>query len=540
METTTPFLKQKLALKSVIKDRLDEAIKNRDWLSIENLQSLITKALDKPDNLVLLGDAYKYSHHKFYEENTSVVYSYMESRGGRFNETVFYGLQSFMKEYIEGVAITQEELDEAYEYLGTKHGVFGREDVFDKSKFQYIIDVHGGRLPVRIKAVPEGTVVGVKNVLVTIENTDPNCYWLTNFLETIMMQIWYPITVATLSHEVKKIVREYFHKTSDLPEDIMDVVIEFVLNDFGFRGVSSVQSAGIGGSAHLVNFLGSDTTYASKRICEHYNTNRVFGLSVPATEHSIMTMKGEIGEVEMMKRVLTQYPTGIVACVSDSYNILRACSKYWGEDLKELVLSRPATPGNQLVIRPDSGHVVNTLKAVFEILFDKFGYTVNSKGFKVLPPQIRVIQGDGVNINSIAEIYEELYKLGISAENIVFGMGGKLLQADINRDTQNFATKACFAIVDGEERDLVKSPTELDENNEFKPSFKKSKQGRLKLVKNDDGTYRTVTSLQSDYNDVQDVLIPVFEDGKILVEHTFEEIRERVQASFKNQQLETV
>lgn len=540
MQSTNRFLKRKLGLKSLIKDRLAEAIKNRDWSSIESLQDLISKALDKPNNLVLLGDAYKYSHHKFYEENTSLVYSYMESRGGKFNETVFYGLEMFMKEYIEGVAITQEELDEAYEYLGTKFGVFGREDVFDKSKFQYIIDVHGGRLPVRIKAVPEGTVVGVKNVLVTIENTDPNCYWLTNFLETIMMQIWYPITVATLSHEVKKIVREYFHKTSDLPEDIMDTAIEFVLNDFGFRGASSVQSAGIGGSAHLVNFLGSDTTYASKRICEYYNSDRVFGLSVPATEHSIMTMRGEAGEVEMMKRVLTQYPTGTVACVSDSYHILRACSKYWGEELKELILSRPSEPGNALVIRPDSGHVLNTLKAVFEILFDKFGYTVNSKGFKVLPPQVRVIQGDGVNIGSIAEIYQELYRLGISAENIVFGMGGKLLQADINRDTQNFATKACFAIVNGVERDLVKSPTEVDENGNLKPSFKKSKQGRLKLVKNEDGTYRTVTSRDADFDTVHDELIPVFENGNILVEYTFEEIRERVQATFKNKQLQTI
>lgn len=538
MQSVTRHLKRKLSLKSVIKERLAEAIKNRDWASIEELHGLITKALDKPNNLVLLGDAYKYSHHKFYEDKTSLVYSYMESRGGRFNETVFYGLQMFMKEYIEGVAITQEELDEAYEYLGTKYGVFGREDVFDKSKFQHIIDVHGGRLPVRIKAVPEGSVVGVKNVLVTIENTDPKCYWLTNFLETIMMQIWYPITVATLSHEVKKIVREYFEKTSDLPQDVMDIVIEFVLNDFGFRGVSSVESASIGGSGHLVNFMGSDTTYASRKIIQNYNTDTVFGLSVPATEHSIMTMKGEEGEVEMMRRVLTKYPTGIVACVSDSYHILRACSEYWGEDLKELILSRPSTPGNQLVIRPDSGHVVNTLKAVFEILFDKFGYTVNSKGFKVLPPQVRVIQGDGVNIGSITEIYEELYRLGISAENIVFGMGGKLLQANIDRDTQKFATKACFAIVDGEERDLVKSPTEVDENGNLVPSFKKSKQGRLKLVKNEDGTYRTVTSRDVDFDTVKDELVTVFENGKILVEYTFEEIRARVNEKLKEQDLQ--
>jgi nicotinamide phosphoribosyltransferase len=452
----------------------------------------------------------------------------MESRGGKFNETVWFGLEMFIKEYLEGVAITQEELEEAYEYLGTKHGVFGRDDVFDKSKFQYIIDVHGGRLPVRIKAVPEGSVVGVKNVLMTIENTDPNCYWLTNFLETIMMQLWYPITVATLSREVKKIVIEYYQKTSALPQHIMDTVIEFVLNDFGFRGVSSVQSAGYGGSAHLINFMGSDTTVASKRICEYYNTDTIFGLSVPATEHSIMTMKGEEGEVEMMRRTLEKYPTGIVACVSDSYHILRACSEKWGTELRDLILSRPSEPGNQLVIRPDSGHVVNTLKEVFAILFDKFGYTVNDKGFKLLPPQVRVIQGDGVNINSIREIYEELYRLGISAENIVFGMGGKLLQADINRDTQNFATKACFAVVNGEQRDLVKSPTEVDENGELKPSFKKSKQGRLKLVKNyNNNNYSTVTSLEDGYESAHDELRTIFEDGKLLVETKFEDIRSR-------------
>ena len=528
MQSETRRLKRSLALKEVIKTRLAEAIKNKDWSSIETLEGLITKALDKPNNLVLMGDAYKYSHHKFYEDNTTTVYSYMESRGGRFQETVWYGLEMFIKEYLEGVAITQEELDEAYEYLGTKHGVFGREDVFDKSKFQYIIDVHGGKLPVCIKAVPEGTVVGVKNVLMTIENTDPNCYWLTNFLETIMMQLWYPITVATLSREVKKIVIEYYQKTSALPQHIMDTVVEFVLNDFGFRGVSSVQSAGYGGSAHLINFMGSDTTVASKRICEYYNTDTVFGLSVPATEHSIMTMKGEAGEVEMMRRTLEKYPTGIVACVSDSYHILRACSEKWGTELRDLILSRPAEPGNQLVIRPDSGHVINTLKEVFAILFDKFGYTVNDKGFKLLPPQVRVIQGDGVNINSIREIYEELYRLGISAENIVFGMGGKLLQADINRDTQNFATKACFAVVNGEQRDLVKSPTEVDENGELKPSFKKSKQGRLKLVKDyTNNGYKTVTSLEDGYENEYDVLKTVFEDGKLLTETPFETIRSR-------------
>lgn len=517
-----------MSLQRTIKRRLAEAIKNKDFPAIVELQGLIEKALDKPNNLVLMGDAYKYSHHKFYEDGTTKIYSYLESRGGKFEETVFFGLQFFLKEFLEGVAITQEELEEAYDYLGTKHGVFGREDVFDKSKFQYLIDEHGGKLPVHIKAVPEGTVVGTKNVLLTIENTDPNCYWLTNFLETLLLQVWYPITVATLSREVRKIVQKGFDDMTPYDQGTKSFLIDFVLNDFGFRGVSSVQSARNGGAAHLVNFRGSDTTIASKGIRDFYNTDTIYGLSVPATEHSIMTIKGEAGEVDMMKRTLLKYPTGIVACVSDSFNIFRACKDYWGGELKELVLSRPSEPGNQVVIRPDSGHVINTLREVFRLLFEVFKdeSTVNDKGYRVLPPQVRVIQGDGVNINSIIEIIEMLEEEKISIENLALGMGGKLLQADINRDTQNFATKACFAIIDGEMRDVVKSPTELDADGNIQKSFKKSKQGMQKLVKTKDG-YKTVSSIHEGFEEAHDELVTVFLNGEITQEWAFEEIRER-------------
>jgi nicotinamide phosphoribosyltransferase len=319
-------------------------------------------------------------------------------------------------------------------------------------------------------------------VLFVIESLDPECAWLTNFLESILLQVWYPITVASLSREVRKIVTAAFVKGTAYDAGLIDFLVDFVLNDFGFRGVSSVQSAKIGGSAHLVNFRGSDTVVASKLIRDLYNTETVYGLSIPATEHSIMTLNGEEGELALMMRVLKTYPTGLVACVSDSFNIFRACSEYWGTELKELVLSRPATPGNQLVIRPDSGDVLMTLKEIFNILFDKFGYTTNEKGYKVLPPQVRVIQGDGVNLDSIREIYAMLDELKISPENLALGMGGKLLQADINRDTQNFATKACYAIVNGEERNIVKSPTEMDANGNITKSFKKSKQWMMILI----------------------------------------------------------
>lgn len=507
--------------------KLERAIKDRNWDSVEAIQRYLTKVLVKPQNLVIASDGYKYSHAKFYGVEMTKMISYCESRGGKFSETVFYGLQIFLKQYLEGIAITTEEIDEAYELLGTKLGIFGRDDVFDRSKFDYIVDKYDGRLPISIKAVPEGTVVNTKNVLFVIESLDENCGWLTNFLESLLLQVWYPITVATLSREVKKIVVKAFQDCTDYDGSTIDFLTEFVLNDFGFRGVSSVQSASVGGSAHLVNFRGSDTVVASKLIRDVYNTDIVYGLSIPATEHSIMTLKGEDGELEMMKRVLTKYPTGLVACVSDSFNIFRAVSQYWGQDLIDMILARPAEPGNQLVIRPDSGHVINTLREIFKLLFEKFGYTVNSKGYKVLPPQVRVIQGDGVNLNSIIEIYAMLKEEGISPENLALGMGGKLLQADIDRDTQNFATKACSAIVDGKEVAIIKAPTEMDAEGNITKSFKQSKKGKLKLVKNVDGTYRTVTQFDADFDTVKDELVEVFRMGEILIDWTFEEIRER-------------
>lgn len=527
MQSTARFIKRNKSLQERVKEAFNSAITNRDWTSMESIQKYLNKIITKPDNLVLCSDAYKYSHPKFYGAEMTKMISYMESRGGKFSETLFYGLQSELKTHLEGIAITKEEVDEAYEYLGTKLGVFGRDDVFDRTKFDYIVDKYDGKLPISIKAVPEGTVVGTKNVLFVIESLDENCAWLTNFLESILLQVWYPITVATLSREVRKIVRKSFEDCTSYDEATIDFLVDFVLNDFGFRGVSSVESAKIGGSAHLVNFKGSDTVIASKFVRDNYNTDTIYGLSIPATEHSIMTLKGEEGELELMERVLRLYPTGLVACVSDSFNIFKACSEKWGTKLRDLILSRPSEPGNQLVIRPDSGHVINTLKEIFNILFDKFGYTVNEKGYKVLPPQVRVIQGDGVNLESIKEIYAMLKAEKISPENLALGMGGKLLQADINRDTNNFATKACFAILDGEEKNVVKSPTEMDANGNITKSFKKSKQGKLKLVKNADGTYRTVTSMEADFNDVKDELVEVFRMGEILVEYTFEEIRER-------------
>ncbi len=477
----------------------------------------------KKNNLILLADAYKYSHHKLYMPGTTKVYSYLESRGGKFDNTVFYGLQYFLKEYLEGFAFTQEDLDEAEPFM---KAVFGRDDVFDKSKFQYILDKYNGKLPVRIMAVPEGTPVGTNNVLMTIENTDPECFWLTNFLETLLMQVWYPATVATISREVKKVVTQFFEETATAGAE---AGIEYVLNDFGFRGVSSVESAGLGGSAHLVNFKGSDTIAGSVVAKNYYNAKEVVGNSVPATEHSICTLLGKEGELDIYKHVLETFPTGIVACVSDSYNIFNAVEKYWGEELKAQVLDREGT----LVIRPDSGDPVMTLLAIFELLFKQFGYTTNEKGYKVLPPQVRVIQGDGVNYDAIKEMYQALKENNISAENLVLGMGGALLQK-LDRDTQKFALKCSYAEINGESVNVQKSPTEMDANGNITGSFKKSKGGRLKLV-NLNGEYQTVK--ENELPEINNELVTVFENGEMVKEYNFEEIRQNAVVKFKEIEL---
>jgi nicotinamide phosphoribosyltransferase len=471
----------------------------------------------KRENLILLADAYKYAHHKFYYPGTTQIYSYLESRGGMFDETIFFGLQYFLKEYLQGPAFTQQDLDEASVFLPQ---VFGRDDVFDKAKFQYILDKYNGRLPVKIKAVAEGTAVPTGNVLMTIENTDPQCYWLTNFLETLLMQVWYPCTVATLSNKIRKVVTRFYSETA---AEGAEAGIDFVLNDFGFRGVSSVESAKLGGAAHLINFCGSDNLAGSRMAINYYNAQKVYGQSIPATEHSICTLLGREGELEILKHVLRSFPTGTIACVSDSFNIFKACKEYWGTELRDEILNRDGT----LVIRPDSGDPIMTLLTIFEILFETFGFTTNTKGYKVLPPQVRVIQGDGVNYAEIINIYNALKAKGISAENLVLGMGGALLQK-VDRDTQKFALKCSSAVINGNEVAVEKSPTEMDAQGHITPSFKKSKRGRLKLVKIN-GIFKTVN--QQEHLELADELHTVFENGKLVNTITFEQVKTNANVS---------
>ena len=472
------------------------------------------------NNILTLTDSYKTSHWKQYPKGTSKVYSYLESRGGKFNNTMFYGLQYFIKQYLSGQVVTEEKIQRAKKFwdahLGPNH--------FNEAGWRHILDKHNGHLPVRIKAVPEGTVVKTGNVLVTVENTDPEVPWLTNFLESILLQVWYPTTVGTLSREVKKNLINYLKKTTSYNAEEISGVVAFMLHDFGFRGVSSVESSGLGGSSHIINFMGTDTVSAILFAQEFYNTENPLAFSIPASEHSTITSWGEPFEVKAMENMLDSYPTGLVACVSDSFDIIRACRDYWGTALRDKILSRDG----RLVIRPDSGDPVQTLKQIFHILWDKFGGTTNDKGFKVLDPHVRVIQGDGVNFESISDICEMMIEEGFSIENIAFGMGGALLQK-VDRDTQKFAFKCSSITINGEEAEVRKNPIEINEKGERVQSFKKSKAGRLKLVNGQ--------TVEHSHDEDGDELVEVFLNGKVMKEWTFEEVRERAQVEIKIEEM---
>lgn len=467
------------------------------------------------DNLLLLTDSYKLSHYVQYPKGTENVYSYLESRGGRFGNSVFFGLQYLIKNYLEGVQVARWKINEA-ERIAKGH--LGGERTFNRAGWEYIIDKHGGKLPVRIKAVPEGTVVPTKNVLMTVEVTDPNVYWLTNYLETLLVQLWYPITVATQSWHMKGILYEYLEETGD------PAGIDFKLHDFGFRGVSSVETAGIGAAAHLVNFKGTDTLAGLLVAERYYRCDEMPGFSIPASEHSTITSWGREHEADAMKNMLTQYPTGLVACVSDSFDIYKACSDIWGDKLRMDVLRREGT----LVIRPDSGDPLEVLPRLMDILADKFGESTNDKGYKVLNPKVRVIQGDGIDFDTMPAILEKLKQCGYSADNIAFGSGGGLLQK-LNRDTMKFAFKCSNITVNGEDREVFKQP--------ITDRVKNSKKGRLKLV-NYRGTHGsafiTVESNNPMFDKVDDYMETVFENGELLINDNFENIRTRAKQGMAN------
>ena len=466
-------------------------------------------------NLLLNTDSYKPSHFLQYPKGTEYISSYGESRGCDMEgwvETTAFGMQMFLKDYMID-PIEQWMIDEADEVLAA-HGV-----PFNREGWQHILNAHDGYMPLQIQAVPEGLTLKQSNVLFQVMNTDPKVPWLTSYIETaILRAVWFPTTVATLDLYKKRIIRKYLEMTSD--SKTIDTDILFKLHDFGARGVSSMESAGIGGCAHLVHFRGSDTLTGVMYARRFYNETMA-AYSIAAAEHSTITLwGGSEHEWEAFNNMIDQFggvnPDGspkLYAIVIDSYNDMEACEKLFS--LRDKIIAK----GGILVARPDSGVPREVVVKIINKLMELFGYTVNSKGYRVLPDYIRVIQGDGITYKSIEEILVNMEYHKQSADNIAFGQGGGMLQ-QLDRDTFKFAMKASAAKVKGLWRDVFKDPVG--------DTSKQSKRGRLALVKRD-GDYVTIRETEL-RNPDDNVLQTVYRNGKILVTTTLAEVRKRAAA----------
>ncbi|HYT46528.1 MAG TPA: nicotinate phosphoribosyltransferase [Methylomirabilota bacterium] len=454
-------------------------------------------------NPILNTDSYKYSHYLQYPNDVKRVSAYIEPRWGN-GDVMFFGFQMFLKEYLRQ-PIYQADIDEAEEIIKA-HGL-----PFNRMGFERIVNKHGGYWPVIIQALPEGTVHDHKITQVQVHNIDPELPWVTTFIETaIMRAVWYPCAVATRSFHAKKILRKWMLKTCDNLNSL-----NFKLHDFGCRGVSSRESAGIGGCAHLVNFRGTDTIMALV-YANNYYSEKMAGFSIPAAEHSTITAWGKEGEFDAYTNMSRQFGEWTMyAMVLDSYDVYNALENLIPRLYKDGHLN--AVVG----LRLDSGDPVTEPARAMNVIADKFGFTTNSKGYRVLPPYIRIVQGDGVSVEMIDACCDDLHACGWSLDNIgTFGMGGELLQK-LDRDTHGYAMK-CNAVNKQDEQgwyDISKNPVG-DKN-------KASKAGRRAVIY--DEVYHDVREdcLSNREMALDNLLRVVYENGKLLNEETFSQIRAR-------------
>lgn len=555
-------------------------------MNMEQLISIIMSG-QSDDNFIIMTDSYKMTHHLLYPDGLRRVYSYMEPRGGEMPYTVFFGLQYYIKKYIAGRRITAAKIEEARQ-ANIAHFGF---DCFDDTMWYHILNKHDGMLPLRIKALPEGTPIAVRNIVMDLENTDhENCAALTNITETLLMKIWATCTVAAYNRIIKVLIAKYHALTSDLPEFLID----YMHHDFGYRGTSSEETARLMSAAAMTSFKGTDTLGGLSLIKKFYSPDGttwaecMAGFSVIASEHSVMCSYGGrhkeaaaylaiINKVKNHPKIKSAKPLSgviILSLVSDTYNIYNVSHKILKELEKEFI---GWTNDNgiplKIVVRPDSGVPANVLfgynevvkgicadsdvlsvapndlckrvaddmgislaegivlveKGIFGILMDQFGTTTNSKGFKVLHPQIGVLQGDGVVYYRVNEFFQIMYHKSYKIDTmmLVVGSGGKNLQAH-DRDEQKWAIKAT-------EVDIFEETIPIEKNPITDPG-KKSKKGDLKLSKlkesdstfdfeNDWKNFITLQEGQPGFDEAENLLVPVFENGEILVEYDYDEVR---------------
>lgn len=479
----------------------------------------------------LLCDFYKVGHYAQYPDNTQYVYSTFTPRTSRLsgiNSVVNFGLQAFVKKFLIGYFnenFFNRTKDEVIgEYKRVLKYTLGVEELF----VGHIVELHDlGYLPLKVRSVKEGTVTPIKVPVVTVENTDPRFFWLTNYIETLIScELWQSYTSATVAHEYKRILTKYAELTG---ADMGNV--QFQAHDFSMRGMSSLESAKLSGAGHLLSFVGTDTIPAIMFHEEFYNANvekELIGTSVNATEHSVMCAGSQEDEFGTYRRLIEEvYPYGFVSIVSDTWDFWHVVGDTLPK-LKNLIMARDG----RVVIRPDSGDPVKIIcgdpeaedilvrKGLIECLWDTFGGTLTDTGFKVLDTHIGAIYGDSITLQRAETICEQLKSKGFASTNIVFGVGSFTYQYN-TRDTFGFAMKATHVVINSKERNILKDP-------KTDSGMKKSQTGRVVVHKNEDGNIVYTDGLnryQQTWFENVDLLEDVFIDGMLVRDQSLAEIR---------------
>jgi nicotinamide phosphoribosyltransferase len=505
---------------------LEKAMKRLAAAGFSSVDELLTRLEAANVTLMnpLLGtDVYKMGHMEQYKPGTTETYSYLIARTDRkYSHTVFFALRYWLKTYLTR-RLTPEMGEE---FLENRLAILGSNSPEVERKVRALCKL--GYFPIEIKAVKEGTVMPVRNVLMTIRNTLPEFEWVPGFIESLILKIWDAISTASCSFTYRQIVNAMYKRT--VPEELI-FLQEFAVHDFGYRGSKSEEEAAITGGAHLLSFTGSDTVPAREWLIRNYNADRTspFILSVPASEHSVMCSFGRGDEIDAFRNMLRLYPEGIVSIVSDTYDVYKVCSEF-AREMKVEILSRPEM--GKVVFRPDSGNPEKVIcgdpdapvnsrewKGVLRLLEEVFGSEVNSKGFKQLNAKVGLIYGDGMYLGRYVRTLARLEDMGYAASNLVIGVGGIL--RNHSRDDMGFALKATHVINDGESVDIEKDP--------ITDPKKKSHKGLMYLVRDSDGIYRTVDQCTEE-EEQSGLLEVVFRDGEMIgEEQNFASIRTMVQ-----------
>jgi nicotinamide phosphoribosyltransferase len=480
-------------------------------------------------NPLLLTDGYKVDHRRQYPDNTTLVYSNWTPRKSRIDgidDIVFFGLQYFIKKYIIE-DFQRDFFDKPKEEVLAKYSrrinnYLGENQV----GIAHIAGLHDlGYVPMVFKALPEGVSVPIRVPMFTMYNTIPEFFWLTNYFETLLSAVvWMPCTSATIAKQYRTVLDKFASETSSVPE-----FVDWQGHDFSMRGMAGIEAATISTAGHLLSFTGTDTLPAIEFFEEYYNANsdsELIGGSVAATEHSVMCMGTIEDEIGTFRRLITEvYPKGIVSIVSDTWDLWKVLTDYLPK-LKNEVLGREG----KVVIRPDSGDPVDIIcgnasgkheaerKGVVELLWNTFGGSVNSKGYKELDPHIGAIYGDSITVARATDICERLKAKGFASTNVVLGIGSYTYQYN-TRDTFGFAMKATYGEVNGQGREIFKDPITDD-------GTKKSAKGLMR-INLENGIFTLKDQAIWD-EEKGGELKEVFRDGKLLINQSLTDIRIRI------------